>query len=101
MGVVPLRRPLFHASYEVALQCTDIKILYTMAEKLVKPCGIKMVELVWERMLPEILPMYRSPTISSRVMEMSSDVLDRILMSSRLVLVKLAFNWIRVPMLET
>ena len=44
MGVVPLRRPLLHASYEVALQCAHTKVPYTMAENLVKPCAIKMVE---------------------------------------------------------
>ena len=49
IAVVPLRRPLLHASYEVALQCAYNKVPHTMAEKLVKPCAIKMVELVLGR----------------------------------------------------
>ena len=47
MGVVPLRRPLNHATYEVALQCSHTKVPHTMAEKLFKPCAIKMDELVF------------------------------------------------------
>ena len=43
MAVAPLRRPLLHASYEVALQCAHTKVPYTMAEKLIKPCAINMV----------------------------------------------------------
>ena len=64
MDVVPLRRLLNHASYKVALQCAHTKVPRTMAEKLVKPCAIKWMNWFLERMLPEILPMYRSPTMS-------------------------------------
>ena len=78
MGVVPLRRPLLHAPYEVALQCPHTKVPYTMAKKLVKPCAIKIFELFLGK------DAARNPAnvslsndvISSRAMKMSPDVLD-------------------------
>ena len=73
MGVVPLRRPLLHASYN--------KVPHTMAEKLVKPCAIKMVELVLGKDAATKLPNVplSNDVISSRVIEMSSDVLDQVI----------------------
>ena len=81
MGVVPLRRPLLHASYQVALQCAHTKVPYTMVEKLVKPCAIKMVELVLGKDAARNLAKVSlsNDVISSRVMEVSSDVLDQII----------------------
>ena len=52
MGIVPVRCPLLHASYEVALQCEHNEVPHTIAEKLVKLCAMKWLNWFWERMLP-------------------------------------------------
>ena len=98
MGVVPLRRPLLHASYEVVLHCAHTEVPYTMAERLVKPCAIKMLELVLGKDAARNLAnvTLSNDVISSRVMEMFSDVLDQIIMSIKASLCLVAFNWKRV-----
>ena len=65
----------------MALQCAHTKVPYTIAEKLVKPCAIKMVELVLGKDAARNLAKVSlsNDVISSRVMEMSSDVLYQII----------------------
>ena len=46
LGFKPMQKPLLRASYEVAYQCIQVKAAHSTAENLIKPCAIRMVELV-------------------------------------------------------
>ena len=41
-----MQKPLLRASYEVAYQSIKVKASHAAAENLIKPCTIRMVELV-------------------------------------------------------
>ena len=46
LGFKPMQKALLRASYEVAYQCIQVKVAHSTAENLIKPCAIRMVELV-------------------------------------------------------
>ncbi|KAG0718809.1 Protein ZBED8 [Chionoecetes opilio] len=80
LGFKPVQKPLLQASYEVAYQCIREKASHLAPENLVKPCNIRMVELVpgteaAKKM--KILPLFNDVT-AGRVANMSCDILDQI-----------------------
>ncbi|KAG0721853.1 Protein ZBED8 [Chionoecetes opilio] len=76
----PAERPLLQATYEVALQIAKEQVAHNLAEKVIKPCALRMAELVvGEEAAKQIkhIPL-SNDVIRSRINEMSSDVLDQI-----------------------
>ena len=74
----PVQKPLLQA-YEVAYQCIRMKASHSAPENLIKPCVIRMVELVLGT--EAVKKMKDVPlsndVIAGRVAEMSGDILDQ------------------------
>ena len=41
-----MQKPLLRASYEMAYQCVQVKAAHSAKKNRIKPCAIRMVELV-------------------------------------------------------
>ena len=80
LGFKPMQKPLLRASYEVAYQCIKVKASHSAPENLIKPCAIRMVELVLgteaAKKMKDV-PL-SNDVIGGRVADMSCDILDQI-----------------------
>jgi hypothetical protein len=81
LGFGSTQKPLLEASYKVAYLIAKNKKPYTIGENLIKPCALQMVEVVLgkqqRKQIAEI-PL-SNDAISSRILNMSTDVLDEIM----------------------
>ena len=75
----PVQKPLLQASYEVAYQCIRMKASHSALENLIKPCAIRMIELVLgteaAKKMKDV-PLFND-VIAGRVAEISCDILDQ------------------------
>ncbi|CAG9570793.1 unnamed protein product [Danaus chrysippus] len=81
LGFTPTQKPCLEASYKVAYRIAQQKKPHTIAETLVKPCALDIVELVCgknERKKVEAVPL-SNDVIHSRIVEMSSNVLKQVI----------------------
>ena len=80
LGFKPMQKPLLRASYEVAYQCIQMKVAHSTAENLIKPCAIRMVELVLGTKAAKKMKdvSLSNDVIAGRVADMSCDILDQI-----------------------
>ncbi|XP_068200624.1 protein FAM200C-like [Palaemon carinicauda] len=73
-----MQKPLLQASYEVTHQCIRVKTSHSAPENLIKPCTIRMVELVLgteaAKKMKDV-PLYNY-VIGGRVEDMSCDILE-------------------------
>ncbi|XP_068232174.1 protein FAM200C-like [Palaemon carinicauda] len=80
LGFKPVQKPLLQASYEVAYQCIRAKASHSAPENLIKPCTIRMVELILgteaAKKMKDV-PLSNN-VIGGRVEDMSCDILDQI-----------------------
>ena len=76
----PVQKPLVQASYEVAFLCMREKGSYSVPESLIKPCTIRMVELVLgNEAANKIMEVPLSnDVIAGRVADMSCNILDQV-----------------------
>ena len=79
-GFSPIGKPLLHASYKVAFLCARKNKPHTVAEELVKPCAMEMAKLLLgveaEKKL-SLVPL-SNDIISSRIRDMSEDILQQV-----------------------
>ncbi|XP_068240038.1 protein FAM200C-like [Palaemon carinicauda] len=79
-GFKPVQKPLLQASYEVAYQCISTKASHSAPENLIKPCTIRMVQLILgteaAKKMKDV-PLSNN-VIGGRVEDMSVDILDQI-----------------------
>lgn len=81
LGFIPTQKPCLEASYKVAYRIAQQKKPHTIAETLVKPCALDIVELVCgkdQRKKIEAVPL-SNDVIRSRIVEMSSNVLKQVI----------------------
>jgi ribosomal protein L10 len=75
------QKPLLEASHKVAYLIAKNKKPHTIFENLIKPCALQMVEVVLgkqqRKQIAEI-PL-SNDVISSRILDMSADVLDQLM----------------------
>ena len=76
----PVQKPLVQASYEVAYQCIREKASHSAPKNLIKPCTIRMVELVLgavaAKKIKEV-PL-SNDVIAGRVADMSCNILEQV-----------------------
>jgi len=76
----PMQKPLIRASYEVTYQCIKVKASYSDTENLIKPCAIRMVQLVLgteaAKKMKEVPQ--SNDVIAGRTADMSCDISDQI-----------------------
>ena len=76
----PVQKPLVQAFYEVAYQCIREKASHSAPENLIKPCTIRMVELVLgavaAKKIKEV-PL-SNDVIAGRVADMSCNILEQV-----------------------
>lgn len=80
LGFTPTQKPCLLASYKVAYRIAQQKKPHTIAETLIKPCALDVVELVCgpdQRKKIEGVPL-SDDVIHSRIVEMSSNVLQQV-----------------------
>jgi hypothetical protein len=81
LGFGSTQKPLLEASYKVAYLIAKNKMPHTIDENLMKPCALQMVEVVLgkqqRKQIAEI-PL-SNDVISSRILDMSADVLDQLM----------------------
>lgn len=80
-GFVPHIKPALEASYKVALRISKEKKPHTIAETLIKPCALDMVELMCgkeARHKISHIPL-SNDTIHDRIRDMSEDVLCQVI----------------------
>jgi hypothetical protein len=81
LGFGSTQKPLLEASYKVAYLTAKNKKPHTIGEDLIKPCALQMVEVVLgkqqRKQIAEI-PL-SNDVISSRILDMSADVLDQLM----------------------
>ena len=80
-GFVPHVKPALEASYRVALRISKDKKPHTIAETLIKPCAMEMVELMCGKEAKNKLshiPLSNN-TIHDRIVEMSNDILIQVI----------------------
>ena len=77
----PTDKPLLHASYKVAFLCARKNKSHTVAEELVKTCAMEMAKSLLgveaEKML-SLVPL-SNDIISSRIRDMSEDILQQVI----------------------
>lgn len=81
LGFTPTQKPCLEASYKVAYRIAQQKKPHTIAETLVKPCALDIVEIVCgkdEKKKVEAVPL-SNDVIHSRIVEMSSNVLKQVI----------------------
>lgn len=81
LGFTPTQKPCLEASYKVAYRIAQQKKPHTIAETLIKPCALDIVELVCgkdHRKKVEAVPL-SNDVIHSRIVEMSSNVLKQVI----------------------
>ena len=75
-----MQKPLLRASYEVAYQSIQVKAAHSAKKNLIKPCAIRMVELVLG--IEAAKKMKDAPlsndVIVDGIADMSCDILDQI-----------------------
>ena len=75
-----MQKPLVRAYYEVAYQCIREKASHSAPENLIKPCTIRMVELVLgavaAKKIKEV-PL-SNDVITGRVADMSCNILEQV-----------------------
>ncbi|XP_076042078.1 protein FAM200C-like [Oratosquilla oratoria] len=80
LGFKPMQKPLLRASYEVAYQCIKVKASHSAPENPIKPCAIRIVELVLgteaSKKIKDV-PL-SNDVIAGRVDDMSCNILDQI-----------------------
>ena len=79
-GYVPGKKPQLKASFCVALKIAKEKKPHTIAETLIKPCAIKMVELVCGNDAKQKIAQIplSNDTIHDRIRDMSLDILRQV-----------------------
>lgn len=81
LGFTPTQKPCLEASYKVAYRIARQKKPHTIAESLVKPCTLDIVELVCgadQRKKVEAVPL-SNDVIRSRISDMSANILKQII----------------------
>ncbi|KAK3890640.1 hypothetical protein Pcinc_005435 [Petrolisthes cinctipes] len=80
LGFKPMQKPILQASYEVSYQCIRAKASHSAPENLVKPCTIRMVELILGTEAAKKMKgvSLSNNVIGGRVVDMSCDILDQI-----------------------
>ena len=75
-----MQKPLLRASYEVAYQCVQVKAAHSAKKKRIKPCAIRMVELVLgteaAKKMKNVL--VSNDVIADGIADMSCDIFDQI-----------------------
>ena len=80
-GFVPTQKPLVEASYKVAYRIAKEKKPHTIAETLIKPCALEMIELVCgseQRKKIEAIPMSNN-VIKSRIADIAENILKQVM----------------------
>jgi len=94
-GFVPHQKPALEASYCLALRIAKTKIPHTIAETLIKPCAMDMVEVMCgQEVLQKInqIPL-SNHTNHDRIRDMSEDILNQVVEQIRISPAKLVSNW--------
>jgi hypothetical protein len=79
-GFVPCEKPALEASYRVALRICKDKKPHTIAETLIKPCAMDMVEVMCgkeARNKVSLIPL-SNDTIHDRIRDMSNDIVQQV-----------------------
>ena len=75
-----MQKPLLRASYKVAYQSIQVKAAHSAKKKRIKPCAIRMVELVLgteaAKKMKDV-PL-SNDTIADGIADMSCDILDQV-----------------------
>lgn len=80
-GFVPTQKPLLEASYKVAYRIAKDKKPHTIAENLIKPCTLEMVDLVCgpeQRKKLEAIPLSNN-VIKNRIGDISDNILKQVM----------------------
>jgi hypothetical protein len=81
LGFGSTQKPSLEASYKVAYLVAKNKKPHTIGENVIKPCALQMVEVVLgkqQRKQTAEIPLSKD-VISSRILNMSADVLDQLM----------------------
>lgn len=100
LGFTPTQKPCLEASYKVAYRIAQQKKPHTIAETLIKPCALDIVELVCgkdHRKKVEAVPL-SNDVIHSRIVEMSSNVLKQVIEELNASPFHSVCNWMKARM---
>ena len=80
-GFSPPEKPLLLASYEAAYQIVKSKKPYTVGEKLIRPCFVKIADIVLGKKAAKKLQQVSlsNDVIHNRIIDMSEDILEQVI----------------------
>ena len=102
-GFIPTEKPLLVASYKTAHRIAKEKKPHSIAESLIKPCALEMIEIVCgsdQRRKLEGIPM-SNIVVKSRIDDISENILKQVRKNWQLLLSHLACSLMKALMFLT
>ena len=98
-----MQKQLLRASYEVAYQCVQVKAAHSAKKNRIKPCTIRMVELVLgtetAKKMKDVL--VSNDVIADGIADMSCDILYQIVQEIKDSPIRIINKWTNQQMFPT